>query len=83
MSEFDVNSESVHKYLDLLQEVMNRMAANCTGCKTWRLMLVSSTVAIVADKSKPEYVWIAFTTATVLFSRCLLSGAGAKLSPSL
>jgi len=60
MSEFDANSASVHKYLDLLQGVINRMAANCTGCKTWCLTLVSATVAIIADKSKPEYVWIAF-----------------------
>jgi hypothetical protein len=60
MSEFDANSESVHKYLEILQGVINRMAANCTGCKTWCITLVSATVVIIADKSKPEYVWIAF-----------------------
>jgi carbon starvation protein CstA len=60
MSAFNADSPSVHKYLDLLQGVINRMAANCPGCKTWCITLVSATVVIIADKSKPEYVWIAF-----------------------
>ena len=69
MSAFNADSASVHKYLDILQGVINRMAANCTGCKTWCLTLVSATVVIVADKSQPEYVWIAF--APLLLFCCL------------
>jgi hypothetical protein len=60
MSAFNADSPSVQKYLDLLQAVIHRMAANCTGCKTWCITLVSAMVVIIADKSEPEYVWIAF-----------------------
>jgi hypothetical protein len=55
----DLDASAVQSYLTLLQGVINRMAANCTGCKTWCITLVSATIVIMADKGKPDYVWIA------------------------
>lgn len=58
MSEINVESASVQSYLAILQGVINRMATNSTGCKTWCIALVSAVIVIVADKGRPEFVWI-------------------------
>jgi hypothetical protein len=58
MSEINIESPSVQSYLGILQGVINRMAANSSGCKTWCVALVSAIVVIIADKGRPEYVWI-------------------------
>jgi hypothetical protein len=34
------------------------MATNSSSCKTWCVSLVSAIIVIVADKGKPDYVWI-------------------------
>lgn len=52
------DSPSVQSYLTILQSVISRMATNSTNCKTWCVSLVSAIVVIVADKGKPDYVWI-------------------------
>jgi hypothetical protein len=59
MATIDINSSAVQKYLEFLQSVINRMASNSNGCKTWCVTLVSAIIVIIADKAKPNYVWIA------------------------
>jgi hypothetical protein len=59
MPNIDIHSAAAQKYLDFLQAVINRMAANSNGCKTWCISLVSAIIVIIADKAKPDYVWIA------------------------
>lgn len=54
----DFESPAVQSYLSILQGVIGRMATNSAACKTWCITLVSAVVVIVADKSKPDYVWI-------------------------
>lgn len=34
------------------------MATNSASCKTWCITLVSAIIVIIADKSKPGFVWI-------------------------
>ncbi len=34
------------------------MGTNAASCKTWCITLVSAIVVIIADKGKPNYVWI-------------------------
>ena len=53
-----VDSPSVQSYLTILQSVISRMATNSSSCKTWCISLVSAIIVIVADKGKPNYVWI-------------------------
>jgi hypothetical protein len=67
MSTLTPDSSAVQKYLELLQAVINRMASNCTGCKTWCITLVSATIVIIADKGKPSYVWIALVPLALFF----------------
>ena len=50
----------------MLQSVIGRMASNSSNCKTWCVTLVSAILVVVADKAKPEYVWIA-AVPTLLF----------------
>lgn len=52
------DSPSVQSYLTILQSVISRMATNSASCKTWCVSLVSAIIVIVADKGKPDYVWI-------------------------
>ena len=58
MSTVAVESTAVQSYLTLLQGVINRMAADSSACKTWCIALVSAIVVIIADKERPQFVWI-------------------------
>lgn len=53
------NSPSVQAHLQMLQNIILRMASNSSACKSWCITLVSAIVVVVADKGKPEYIWIA------------------------
>ena len=74
------DSPSVQSYLTILQSVISRMATNSTSCKTWCVSLVSAIIVIVADKGKPNYVWISIVP-IVLFPLLdfLLSLLGASV----
>ena len=56
---FRENSQAVQAHLTITQAVIQRMASNSTSCKTWCITLVSAILVIIADKGKPELVWIA------------------------
>jgi len=58
MGKVDIDSPSVHSYLAILQSVISRMATNSSSCKMWCVTLVSAILVIIADKGKPDYVWI-------------------------
>lgn len=58
MDKVNYDSPSVQSYLTIIQAVINRMATNSASCKTWCVTLVSAIVVIIADKAKPDYVWI-------------------------
>lgn len=53
------NSPSVQAHLGILQGVIQRMASNSSQCKAWCITIVSAILVIVADKSRPDYAWIA------------------------
>jgi hypothetical protein len=42
------------------------MAANSTSAKTWCITLVSAILVIVADKQRPQYIWLSLVPA-ILF----------------
>lgn len=58
MKPVNFESPSVTSYLAILQGVIGRMGTNSASCKTWCVTLVSAVIIIVADKGKPNYVWI-------------------------
>ncbi|HEY2954753.1 MAG TPA: hypothetical protein VGK89_05850 [Candidatus Eisenbacteria bacterium] len=67
MDAITLDSPSVQSYLSILQGVINRMASNCAGCKTWCVGLVSAIIVIIADKREPEYVWLSLVPITLFF----------------
>jgi hypothetical protein len=52
-------SASVQAHLQILQSVIQRMASNSTSCKEWCITIVSAILVLIADKGKPELVWLA------------------------
>ena len=56
----DGESPSIQTHLGILQNVIERMAANSSASKAWCVTLVSAVLVIVADKGKPDYAYIAF-----------------------
>ncbi len=52
-------SASVQTHLSIIQSVIQRMSTNSSYCKAWCITLVSAILVIIADKSKPEYIYLA------------------------
>lgn len=65
-NEFKEDSQAIQAHLNITQSIIQRMAANCTSCKTWCITLVSAILVIVTDKGKPQYTLIALIP-TILF----------------
>lgn len=58
--EVDPESPTIQTHLSILQNVIQRMASNSSASKAWCVTLVSAVLVIVADKTKPDYAYIAF-----------------------
>jgi carbon starvation protein CstA len=52
-----IESSAAHKYIDILQDVIKRMASNSANCKSLCITLVSA-IAVVVTKQRSSYVWI-------------------------
>jgi hypothetical protein len=63
----DNDAASIQVHLAIIQDVIQRMAANSSSAKTWCVTLVSAVLVIVADKGKPQYAWIAMLP-TIVFA---------------
>jgi hypothetical protein len=63
----DNDSAPIQVHLAIIQDVIQRMAANSSSAKTWCVTLVSAVLVIVADKGKPQYAWIAMLP-TIVFA---------------
>jgi hypothetical protein len=66
-TDFRENSQAVQSHLAIMQSVIQRMAANSTSAKTWCITLVSAILVIVADKQRPQYVWLSLVPAILFF----------------
>ncbi|NJR40300.1 MAG: hypothetical protein HC781_17590 [Leptolyngbyaceae cyanobacterium CSU_1_4] len=53
-----VESSAGHKYLDILQDVIKRMAGNSANCKSLCITLVSAIAVLVTNKERASYLWI-------------------------
>lgn len=56
MPNLTADSLAVQSYLNILQGIVGRMAANSANCKTWCITAVSALLVVMADKHKPEMV---------------------------
>ena len=67
--EFGPNSEAVRAHLNILQDVIRRMAGNSASCKNWCVVLVAAMLVLVARTDTPAYALLALLP-TLLF--CIL-----------
>lgn len=59
---FKEDSPAVQAHLEMMQQVIGRMAANSTNCKAWAVAAVSAILVVAADK-KPEFSAVALLPA--------------------
>ena len=52
-------AQPVQKYLELLQNVIERMARNSASCKTWCVTIVSAALVFLASSSRPDLLILA------------------------
>ena len=64
--EFGPNSEAVRAHLNILQDVIRRMAGNSASCKNWCVVLVAAMLVLVARTDTPAYALLALAP-TLLF----------------
>lgn len=55
----DENSSAVQSHLNIIQNIIQRMASNSALCKGWSVTLVSAILVVVADQKEPSYAFIA------------------------
>ena len=65
-SNLDHESAAVQKHVEIMQDVIRRMADNSRSCKVWCVTLVAATLVLVARTGEPRHALIALTP-TVLF----------------
>lgn len=56
----DSEKESVQTYLQLIQDVISRMAGNSVNCKTWCVTIVSALFALSLEKGRPQAILVGF-----------------------
>lgn len=61
-------SASVQSHLQIMQNIIQRMAMNSTSCKAWCITIVSAILVLIADKSKPELAWLALLPSFLFLS---------------
>ena len=68
MSEWKLDAESpaVLTHVQVMQDVVQRMAENSRSCKVWCITLVSATLVLVAQTGNPQHALIALVP-TLLF----------------
>src|SRR5687768_9317771 len=62
-----LESSSVHKYLDILQSMVSRLANNSASCKQWCLTIVAAVMVFALDKGKPEAILAALLPIIAFF----------------
>jgi len=65
-NKIDNKSSAVQVHLNILQSIIQRMAANSASCKTWCITLVSAILVIVANQGIARFALIAFIPTLVL-----------------
>lgn len=65
--DIDPESASIQTHLHIIQNVIQRMAANSNACKAWCVALVSAMLVLSADKGIGSYVWVALIPVIVFW----------------
>ena len=63
----DVGATAVHKHLEIMQSVIQRMAENSRSCKVWCVTLVSAILVLVARIENADHALIALAPALLFY----------------
>jgi len=58
MEAISAESSAAQSYVAVLQNVIGRMAANSSACKTWCVTLVAAIFVLTADAKRSEYIGV-------------------------
>jgi hypothetical protein len=74
------NSSAVQAHINMLQGIINRMAANSANCKTWAIAILAALLALYAnDKICNSNFWICYIpTGLFFFLDCYYLGLERK-----
>lgn len=55
----NIEKEDVRQYLQMLQDIINRMAANSSNCKAWAITLFTAMAALmISVEDMRQWIWI-------------------------
>ena len=63
----DPDSSAVQTHLQIMQDVIRRMAENSRSCKVWCVTLVSATLVLVAQTGNSQNALLALVPAAIFF----------------
>jgi hypothetical protein len=60
-------SSAIQTHINILQNIINRMASNSANSKTWAITIISAIVVLLIDKSKTNIFYIAYIPLVMFF----------------
>jgi hypothetical protein len=60
-------SSAIQTHINILQNIINRMASNSANSKTWSITIISAIVILLIDKSKTNIFYIAYIPLLMFF----------------
>lgn len=60
-------SSAIQTHINILQNIISRMANNSANSKTWAITIVSAIIVLLVDKSKTDILYIAFIPLIMFF----------------
>ena len=60
-------NSAVQNHINILQNVISRMASNSANCKTWAITIISAIIVLLIDKSITNILYIAYVPLAMFF----------------
>lgn len=67
MEGIKLNEEDVRQHLNMQQDIINRMAANSSNCKTWLVTIVAALTALQISQAAVHNFGIVMLIVTIMF----------------
>lgn len=60
-------SSAIQTHINILQNIINRMASNSANSKTWAITIISAIIVLLIDKSKTNIFYITYIPLIMFF----------------
>lgn len=61
------DNSAIQNHINILQNIITRMASNSANSKTWAITIVSAIIVLLIDKSKTNTFYIAYVPLAMFF----------------